>query len=178
MKTSEKVDVILPKLAKALNELGSVKKGADNPFFKSKYADLNTHIDVAEKALNSQGLMLLQPVNRDERGSFVESIIIDPSSGQYVSSVMDLLLTKQDMQNMGSAVTYARRYTLSALLSMQAEDDDGNSATFGKTTQTSVVANQPTTRSSFRSGKAKAVVNGVTTDTVSATNTETTEEWS
>ncbi len=174
MKTSEKTDFIFVKLASALAELGSVKKSANNPFFKSKYADLNTHIDVAEEALNKYDLILLQPVGRDERGSFVETLIIHSPTGQFVSSSMDLVLNKQTMQDMGSAVTYARRYTLGSLLAMQALDDDGHVATFGKTTQTSaVLANQPTTRSSFRKPKT---TNGAA-DTQAA-SPETTEEWS
>lgn len=175
MKTSEKTDSILPKLAKALKELGGAKKSSDNPFFKSKYADLNTHLDVAEKALEAQDLMLLQPVDRDERGSFVESIIIDPETGQFVTSRMDLILNKQDMQNMGSAVTYARRYTLGSLLAMQALDDDGNQATFGKTTQTTTTEVPAKARSSFRKSKN---TNGESTDASIATNGVGTEEWS
>ncbi len=181
MKTSDKVDVILPKLAKALKELSGVKKASDNPFFKSRYADLNAHLDVAEKALEAQGLILLQPVTSDETGNVVESLVIEPASGQYVSSSMRLILTKQTMQDAGSAVTYARRYTLGSLLSMQALDDDGNVATFGKTTQASTTTTSTTpARSSFRSGKAKTVTNVPENVDLSNVNpgNQVSEEWS
>jgi hypothetical protein len=125
-------DKILPKLALVKGELGSVTKSADNPFFRSKYADLNAHIDVVEPLLQKHGLILLQPTCRDQRGSYVRTVILDSESGQFVSSELDLILVKNDMQQMGSAVTYARRYTLGALLAMKAEDDDGNAASSGE----------------------------------------------
>lgn len=164
MKTSEQLNKVLPKLAAALKVLGTVKKSSDNPFFRSKYANLNDHITVVEEALEKQGLILLQPVSRDERGSYVESIVVEPESGQFVSSQMDLVLSKQNMQDAGSAVTYARRYTLGALLSMQALDDDGE-ASVGRgkagTSQTTIASSSSTTldvkpKSSFRTSKAKA----------------------
>lgn len=176
MRTSEKIDQILPKLAKALKDLGGVKKSANNPFFKSKYADLNTHLDVAEETLDKQGLILLQPVSRDERGSYVESIILDPASGQFVASAMDLILGKQSMQDMGSAVTYARRYTLGALLSMQALDDDGEASmgrAKGAPAVTQTVA-APAKRSSFRSKTGPAAEAPVSEPVPIATS----EEWS
>lgn len=121
-------DKILPKLLKVKQELGSVMKKADNPFFKSKYADLNAHIEAVEPLLHKYGLILLQPTCRGENGNYVRTIILDSESGQFVVSELDLVLTKNDMQGLGSATTYARRYTLGALLAMQAEDDDGNVA--------------------------------------------------
>lgn len=125
MKTSEKTDKLFPLLLKVKSELGNVTKSAANPFFKSKYADLNTHLDVVEPVLEKHGLMLLQPVE----GSTVESLIVHAESGQWLSSSMTLILAKQSMQDAGSAVSYARRYTLGALLSMKAVDDDGEVAT-------------------------------------------------
>lgn len=179
MKTSNETKIIFVKLAKAIKELESVKKSSDNPFFKSKYADLNTHLAVAEAALDKQGLILLQPVSRDERGSYVESIIIDPESSQFVSSAMDLVLGKQSMQDMGSAVTYARRYTLGALLSMQALDDDGEASMGrGKGAASAVAApTTPAKRSSFRSktGPAAEIVQPPAN---TATNGAASEDWS
>ena len=129
MKTSEKIDMILSGLRKVKSELQAVTKSASNPFFKSKYADLNTHLDAVEPLLEKNGLILLQPVSVNEAtgANTVSSIIIDPS-GQFVSSQMTVVAKENDMQKLGSAITYARRYTLGALLSMKAEDDDGNVA--------------------------------------------------
>jgi hypothetical protein len=121
-------DKILLKLALLKKELGSVKKSADNPFFSSKYADLNAHLDIVEPLLEKNKMILLQPASAAAEYTIVESIIFDVESSQFVSSAIRLVLSKQDMQQMGSAVTYARRYTLASLLAMQAEDDDGNAA--------------------------------------------------
>jgi hypothetical protein len=137
MKTSDKLDKILPALHKAKSNMNSVSKKAANPYFSSKYADLNSIMEEAEPKLNEQGIMLLQPVSRDERGDFVETMLVHVESGQFISSQMSLVLVKNDMQAAGSAVSYARRYSLQAVLSMQAEDDDGNVAS-GKSAKPSV----------------------------------------
>lgn len=128
MKTSNELDKVLPAIAKVKAELEAVSKSASNPFFKSKYADLNTHLDEVEPRLAKEGLLLLQPVNTDivTGNSTVESRIYHTESAQFISSEMSLVLGKSTMQDAGSAVTYARRYTLGALLSMKAEDDDAN----------------------------------------------------
>lgn len=128
MKTSENLEKILPKLAQVKSKLEAVTKGANNPFFKSKYADLNTHLDAVEPLLQEAGLILLQPCSTSEIGqNRVSTVIVDSVSGQFVCSEMTLVGEK-DMQKAGSAITYGRRYTLGSLLSMKAEDDDGNSA--------------------------------------------------
>lgn len=132
MKSSEKLDKLLPKLLIVKNKLEAITKGSNNPFYKSKYADLNTHLDAVEPLLQAQGLLLFQPCSTTDLGqNRVESMIIDTASGQFMSSEMTLIGEK-DMQKAGSAITYGRRYTIGSLLSMKAEDDDGNLAA-GKT---------------------------------------------
>jgi hypothetical protein len=145
MKTSNELDAVLPALAKVKAELEAVSKSSNNPFFKSKYADLNTHLDEVEPRLAKEGLLLLQPVNTDivTGNSTVESRIYHTKTGQYVSSEMSLVLGKSTMQDAGSAVTYARRYTLGALLSMKAEDDDANKIS-GRDNSSRVQTTRPT----------------------------------
>lgn len=126
MKTSDSIKNILPALFKVKSEIKELSKGAENPYFNSSYADLNTHLDGIEPALAKHDLMVLQPVQRDESGDYVETIVYH-SSGEWVSSSMSLQ-TVADMQKAGSAVTYARRYTLGALFSVKTVDDDGNAA--------------------------------------------------
>ena len=123
---SEQVDKVLPALVKAKSAIGKVAKGASNPFFKSKYADLPAILDVVEPALQENGLALLQPIVSD---TVVTTFIHE--SGQYVSiEGQSLVAAKQnDPQAMGSAITYARRYSLSSALSINADkDDDGEKA--------------------------------------------------
>lgn len=118
---------IYNKMLKVKNEMTSVKKMSNNPFFKSKYADLNALLDVVEPVLEKNGLFLIQPCTVGQLGNMVESVIVDPISGKRISSVM-IIPNLEDMQKLGGAVTYARRYTLQSLLSIKAEDDDGNLA--------------------------------------------------
>jgi hypothetical protein len=111
------------------SELKAVAKDTANPFFKSKYATLNGHLEEAEPLLAKNGLMLLQPIGMTAEGKpYVETVVVHAESGQFVSSSMPLIVIKEDMQQLGAAATYARRFTLSALLSMQAEDLDGEDA--------------------------------------------------
>lgn len=123
MKTSDKVDVIFPLIFKVKKDLKSVAKTSNNPYFKSKYADLNSHIDAVEDLLEANDLVLSQPTVGDSTGNYVETRITHAPTGQFIEASIKLV-GETDMQKVGSAVTYARRYTLGALLSMKAVDDD------------------------------------------------------
>ena len=102
MKTSELVDKILPALLKVKLELKSVAKTSSNPYFKSKYADLNSHIDAVEDLLQDNGLILFQPITATEVGNFVSSRVFHAESGQYVESTVKmsakLICKKLDQQ--------------------------------------------------------------------------------
>ncbi len=101
---------------------GKVVKSANNPFFKSKYSDLNSVIDATDPALEEVGLVYIDRVE----GMNLVSEVWDFDSGEFIQATIPLILTKQDMQQLGGAVTYARRYNRMALLGLQAVDDDGN----------------------------------------------------
>lgn len=115
---------IYKKLLEAKKEIGAITKDAKNPFFKSNYFDINGLLKEVEPILQKHNLLLLQPIEAE----WVKSIIIDIEDGEKISSEMHLP-NIQDPQKLGSAITYYRRYTLQSLLGLQAEDDDGNSAT-------------------------------------------------
>lgn len=123
-------------------KLEAVSKSADNPFYKSKYADLNVILEATKPLLNEAGIVILQPVGRDTLGHFVETQLIH-SSGESRASRMYLTDNAgADMQKLGAAVTYARRYGLQSFLVMESEDDDGETAVgrgkgFGGATKTS-----------------------------------------
>ena len=114
---------LLSSLAKVKKEVGSLSKTATNPFFKSKYFDINSLIEQVDPLLEKNGLLLLQPILDGK----VLSIIYHVETEKMVSSEMTLP-NLQDPQKIGSAITYYRRYTLQSLLGLQAEDDDGNKA--------------------------------------------------
>ncbi len=143
---SENVDQILPALLKVKENLQAVTKSAANPFFKSKYADLNTHLDAVEPLLAANGLILLQPVSTNEVGTNSVASVIMHTSGQFIRSEMRITAKEEDMQKFGSAITYARRYTLGALLSMKAEDDDGENAVGRNKTKNNTVVHAPVTQ--------------------------------
>ncbi len=111
------------KLNEVKKEIGAISKDATNPFFKSKYFDINSLLKHVEPLLQKNGLLLLQPITKGE----VFSEIIDIEYGESVTSSIPLP-QMDDPQKLGSAVTYYRRYTLQSLLGLQAEDDDANSA--------------------------------------------------
>lgn len=111
------------KLHMAKMNIGKVAKNATNPHFKKTYADINALLETVEPILHENGLVLLQPV----KDHIVFTQIIDVDSGDMVESWMQLP-DISDPQKLLGAITYFRRGTLQSLLSLQAVDDDGNSA--------------------------------------------------
>lgn len=128
MKKSETITKIASALNKAQGEMSNAIKDANNPFFKSKYADLNAIREACMPALNKNGITLLQPtVNIDGR-NYVETILLH-DSGEWLSSETEILFSKQnDAQAQGSGITYARRYGMQSFVNIGADDDDGNGA--------------------------------------------------
>ena len=120
--TASKESNIYKKIFDLQSEIGAISKEADNPFFKSKYFDINSLIKQLHPLLIKNKLVLLQPLV----DGTVKSIISD-LDGNSVESSLELP-TNLDAQKIGSAITYYRRYTLASLLGLQAEDDDGNKA--------------------------------------------------
>lgn len=128
MKKSETITKIAPALLAAQKTMGDAKKDSKNPFFKSSYADLNSVREVATPALNAQGILILQPPTYLENGKNVVETVLLHESGEYISSAMILEVPKANMQDLGSAVSYARRYSLQSLLNIGAVDDDGEAS--------------------------------------------------
>lgn len=127
MEWSEQSDKITAALLECQRELGPVKKDAKNPHFKSSYASLNAVWETAAPVLHGHDLVVVQaPANGDGSDKLVTEI--RHKSGQWVRGVLRLNPTKDDPQGLGSAITYARRYSLCAMLGLMQEDDDGNAA--------------------------------------------------
>lgn len=103
---------------------GKVVKSSNNPFFKTKYSDLNSVIEATDPALEEVGLLWIDRVN----DMTLESDIVDADSGEVITLKTPLILSKQDMQQLGSAITYARRYNRMTACGLQAVDEDGNTA--------------------------------------------------
>lgn len=118
----------LQALSDLQNSITKVVKNTDNPYYKSKYADLNALFEQIKPLITEKGFVLIQVV----RGNQLHTELVHLETGEAICGDMDLLTVKPDMQQLGSAVTYARRYSLLPLLNIETADDDGNTAS-GKT---------------------------------------------
>lgn len=110
-------------LIKAQMEMEPAKKDSDNPHFKSKYADLASIIEACVPALNAHGIAVVQPFFATDLGNYVKTVFLH-ESGETLECSVPLLLSKQDMQGLGSAITYARRYGLLSMAGIAPDDDD------------------------------------------------------
>ncbi len=115
------------KLFALQQEIGAISKDANNPFYKSKYFDINSLLKQLQPLLKKHKLLLIQPIEED---MVYSKILCIEGTGGVISGLK--LPELNDPQKLGSAITYYRRYTLQSLLALQAEDDDGNVAS-GKT---------------------------------------------
>lgn len=116
-------------LSKAQGAMGFAKKDANNPFYSSKYADLASVWDACREPLSANGLAVIQiSVKPSEPNRVAVDTILSHSSGEWISGVLELTPVKADPQSVGSAITYARRYGLQAIVGIAPEDDDGNAA--------------------------------------------------
>lgn len=109
-------------------EMGNATKGSSNPFFKSKYADLNAIREACIPALHKHGISCLQPTVHIDGKNFIKTILLH-ESGETFIGLTEIIYSKiNDAQAQGSGITYARRYGLQSLLNIGADDDDGNKA--------------------------------------------------
>lgn len=114
-------------LSKAQAEIDAAPKSESNPFFKSSYADLATVRSAIREAFGKHGLSVVQIPHTGE-GTVSVTTILMHASGQFIEGTLTLRPTKNDPQGVGSAITYARRYSLMAFAGVAPDDDDGNAA--------------------------------------------------
>ena len=115
-------------LVKAQMEMVTPKKTALNPFFKNKYADLNSILEVVLPVFNNNGIVVLQPTCVFEGKNYVKTILLH-ESGEQIESLTEIIFSKQnDAQSQGSGISYARRYGLQSFVSVGSADDDGQKA--------------------------------------------------
>ena len=113
---------------KAQKEFAPALKTNTNPAFKSKYVSLDGCIEAVIDALNSNGIALMQPTHLDDKGVTVETIFLHESGEMLSGGKLHVPAAKQDPQGYGSALTYARRYSLMAACGIAPEDDDDGNA--------------------------------------------------
>ena len=124
MEKSESIRELAVALNKAQATLQVAKKGSENPYFHSKYADLLSVWDACRGALTSNGLSISQIADTGLEGKAVLETILMHTSGEWIKGRLPLLPVKADPQAQGSAITYARRYSLSAIVGLCTEEDD------------------------------------------------------
>lgn len=115
-------------LVKAQAEMTGAKKDSANPFFKSKYADLSSVMEAIRPALSAHGLGFIQVAHDGEDCAIVETVIIHESGETLSCGKVSVPVSKGDAQGYGSAITYARRYSLQTAFGVPSVDDDGNEA--------------------------------------------------
>lgn len=127
MNHSESIGKIAEALAKAQKNFAPAVKDSANPFFKSNYLSLAGAIDACRDSLSANGLAIVQTMDDGERLRLTTTLM--HSSGEWIASHYPITPVKNDPQGIGSALTYARRYSLMAIVGLAAEDDDGEAAT-------------------------------------------------
>ncbi len=127
MQRSDSISELAKALAIAQGKIGAAKKDSDNPFFKSKYADLASVVDAIREPLSTAGLAWVQPTVPVDHAVCVETVLMH-ASGEWISSTTTIPVDKSNAQAFGSALTYARRYGLMSLVGVAPDDDDGNAA--------------------------------------------------
>lgn len=156
---SDSLAKLAPALVEAQKKMGAALKDSKNPFFKSKYADLNSIIDAAIPALNNEGIAVLQSpavkITGEGSVSVIQTILLH-SSGEFIAGESEVVAAKaNDPQSAGSATTYARRYGLQAMVTLKAEDDDGEAAMNRGGNGNNTVAVEKTEPRKFGGFKAK-----------------------
>lgn len=128
MNKSESINELALALAKAQGKMLNAKKDSKNPFFKSSYADLASCFESCKQELSENGIAIVQPPHKAEGSKICVETVLIHASGQWISGDLELTPIKNDPQAVGSAITYARRYGLCAMVGIAPEDDDGNEA--------------------------------------------------
>ena len=142
MNKSESIKELATALALAQAEMAGARKDSTNPHFKSKYADLASVWEAARPALTKHGLSITQFAVPSERNEVQVETTILHSSGEWMSGIMAMPVTKNDAHGYGSALTYCRRYSLAAAVGIAPEDDDGQAAVSASTLAKVTEANQ------------------------------------
>ena len=165
MRKSETIVELSKAFAKMQKELEQPFKNANNPFFKSKYVPLENVVDSITRASSKHGLSFTQFPSSDENGNVTVGTMVMHESGEWIEyDPICLKPVKNDPQAVGSAITYAKRYALSAIFGITSDnDDDGNEAMqLGKAASKTIQKKQvPTTNYKIPKEVVKAYKDGI-----------------
>ena len=133
METSNTIGKIAEALAKAQAQMKPAVFDASNPHFKSKYATLAAIMEVARPALTANGIAVIQGTSVDGEPPRVQvTMVLVHVSGEWIRETLSIKPARDDAQSVGSAISYARRYALSALVGIVADEDDDGEAAVGR----------------------------------------------
>jgi hypothetical protein len=130
MRKSDSIAKLAPALVAAQAEVENATKNANNPHFRSQYADLAEIIRTVKPVFTSHGLAIMQIPGLEDGHATVETMLVH-ESGEWITGMAGAPLAKADPQGVGSAITYLRRYSLAGFAGIAQEDDDGNAASQG-----------------------------------------------
>jgi hypothetical protein len=128
MNQSQDVKDLFTALSKAQGEIRGALKDSSNPFFKSKYADLESVWEACRPSLVKNGLSVAQTTEYIEGAGICVVTTLGHTSGQWIKGSLPIMAKSQDPQGVGSAITYARRYALAAIVGVVQVDDDAEAA--------------------------------------------------
>lgn len=146
MKQSEQISNLVKALVKAQKEIKHAHKDAQNPHYRNEYATLESVIDATKEFLQKNGLVIVQMVT--PQNTLVTSLMHE--SGEFIQSEMNLIVEKNTMQAVGSAISYARRFSWAAICGVAQTDDDGEEAS-----KPVAVKEAPKVKFRFQGGKFK-----------------------
>ena len=163
MNKSENINELAAALSRAQHEMGGAVKDSKNPFFKSNYADLTSVIKTIKQPFVNNGLSYAQfPVTSSGGNGIGVKTILMHLSGQWIEEEFYLPLAKQDPQAAGSAITYARRYSLAALAGIPSVDDDSEASMMrGKPQEEAITVDSLVNQDYSHETKAKACADAV-----------------
>lgn len=131
LRRSESIAKLTAAMAQAQGEITNAAKSADNPFFKSKYADLGSIMDACRAPLSKYGIAYFQPASSIGKTVIVTTLLA--FEDEWIEDKLILTAAQDTPQAVGSAITYGRRYALASMVGVAAGDDDGQAATVGET---------------------------------------------
>ena len=172
MQKSESITNLAAALAKAQATMTGALKDSENPHFRSKYADLESVWNACREPLTSNGLSVTQLLTYTERQAVAIETLLLHESGEYIGSSFEIPVSKSDAQGFGSALTYARRYSLSAIIGIAPAEDDGESAVGRGTAAKKPTGTTPPTKQTDNSGTSQGGSQTKAEKTPSVPNTE------
>lgn len=130
---SEAIDQLIPAIIAVQKEIGSIAKNAENPFFHSNYTTLDKIMKELRPFLSQNNLALVQTMGLSESGDVGLTTSLIHISGQWIRGTLVVRPEKKTPQGDGSAITYARRYSISAMFGLTPDEDDDGEAGMDRT---------------------------------------------